>query len=74
MSKRDADQLVKELKRHFAATGSSYRIEKRGGHWHVVTEAGKSIARFGSTPSEHRFRLNTVTDLRRRGILPPGWR
>lgn len=74
MSKKDADQLRKDLIRFFAETGAPFSLERRGGHWHVVNAAGKSLARFASTPSEHRFRRNTITDLRQRGILPRDWR
>lgn len=74
MSKRDADQLVNQLRRHFRDSGSTLTIEKRGGHWHVVNAAGKSIARFASTPSDVKFRRNTVADLRRLGIVPADWR
>lgn len=74
MSRKDADQLVSDLRRFFAATGSRFSVERRGGHWHVVNENGSSVAAFGSTPSDHRFRANTITQLRRRGVVPPDWR
>lgn len=74
MSKKDADRLRKDLERHFAATGSGYTVEKRGGHWHVVNARGKSIVRFGSTPSDTRFRQNTTANLRRQGVVPEDFR
>lgn len=74
MSKKDADQLVQDLRSHFRDTGSDLAVEKRGGHWHVVNAAGKSITAFASTPSDHRFRPNAIAMLRQRGIVPPGWR
>jgi hypothetical protein len=74
VSKKDADQLVRDLTRYFTETSSRFSIVKRGSHWHVVTESGASVASFGSTPSDSRFRRNTVTQLRRRGIVPPEWR
>lgn len=74
MSQKDADQLVQDLRAHFKETGSSYTVEKRGNHWHVVTVKGASLVNFGSTPSDYRFRQNAITQLRRRGVVPPGWR
>jgi hypothetical protein len=74
MSKKDADQLVTALRQHLAENNSPLTVEKRGGHWHVVTENGSSIASFGSTPSDHRFKANASTLLRRRGIVPGDWR
>lgn len=74
MSKKDADQLVKDLRRYFKTEGLDYTIEKRGGHWHVLSENGKSVASFGGTPGNDRFRRNTIATLRQRGILPPDWR
>jgi hypothetical protein len=74
LSKKDADQLVKDLRGYFREAGLDLTIEKRGGHWHVVNPDGKSIGRFASTPSIDRFRRNTITDLRQRGILPRDWR
>jgi len=74
MSKKDADQLVKDLRAYFKAEDLDYTVEKRGGHWHVLTAEGKSVANFGSTPGDSRFRQNAITQLRRRGIVPPGWR
>jgi hypothetical protein len=73
-SKKEAEQLVRDLRRYFKSAGSPLTIEARGGHWHVVNENGKSLARFATTPSDHRFRQNTIGDLRRRGIVPPDFR
>jgi hypothetical protein len=74
MSRRDADQLVADLRRYFHSIGSDLTIEKRGGHWHVVRPNGQSLIGFESTPSDHRFRPNAITRLRRKGIIPPDWR
>ena len=74
MSKKDADQLVRDLRRFFAETGSRYSVERRGGHWHVVTPSGASVASFGGTPSDQRFRRNTVAQLRQRGIVDRNFR
>jgi hypothetical protein len=74
MSKRDADQLVTELRKHFKQSGSPYTVELRSGHWHVLTESGASLASFGTTPSDSRFRRNTVSQLRRRGIVSRDFR
>lgn len=74
MSKKDADRLVKDLRSHLKSAGSDYRVEKRGGHWHVVTPNGASLASFASTPSDSHFRGNTISQLRRRGIVPKDWR
>lgn len=74
MSKRDADQLVNDLRNYFRSAQSDLTIEKRGGHWHVVRPNGQSLIGFESTPSDHRFRANAITRLRRRGIIPTDWR
>jgi hypothetical protein len=74
MSKKDANQLVKDLRRYFKAEGLDYTLEIRGGHWHVVNAAGKSLVRFASTPSEHRFRQNETAALRRAGIVSGDFR
>lgn len=74
MSRRDADQLVNDLRRHFARTGAPYQVALRGGHWHVLTERGASLASFGQSPSDHRFRRNAIAQLRRRGIVTPDFR
>ncbi len=71
MSKRDADQLVKDLRRYFAAHGLDYTVDKaQGGHWFVFNPEGKRIsAGIESTPSDRRFRANAIARLRRRGIV-----
>lgn len=74
MSRKDADQLVKDLKRFFAETDAPYSVITRGGHWHVVNANGASLCNFAGTPSDNRFRLNAITQLRRRGIVPLDWR
>lgn len=74
MSKKDADQLVAALRKHFAETGGGLTVEKRSGHWHVVTTTGQSIYSFASTPSDSRFAKNAVADMRRREIVPRDWR
>jgi hypothetical protein len=74
VSKKDADQLVRDLRRYFRRAGSSYRLEVRGGHWHVVDGHGHSVYPFAGTPSDRRFRQNTVSDLRRLGVVPREWR
>lgn len=40
----------------------------------VLTERGASVASFGATPSDVKFRRNTVAQLRRRGIVSPDFR
>lgn len=74
MSKKDASQLVRDLRRYFAEVKAPYTLEVRGGHWHVVNQAGRSVASFGSTPSDNAFRRNTVAYLRQRGVIPRDWR
>lgn len=74
MSKRDADQLVTALRRYFRDNVLPYDVAMRGGHWHVLTERGASVASFGATPSDVKFRRNTVAQLRRRGIVSPDFR
>jgi hypothetical protein len=75
LSKKDADQLVKDLRTLFAASGSDLTIEKRkDGHWHVVKPNGQSLIAFAGTPSDHRFRPNVIYRLRQRGIVPKDWR
>lgn len=74
MSKRDADQLVRDLRRYFADTDRDFTIERRGGHWHVLRPNGTRAYSFGSTPSDQRFRRNTVGALRRLGIVGDDFR
>ena len=74
MSRKDANQLVRDLNRYFADNDLSYEVILRGGHWHVVTEKGASLANFGTTPSDVRFRQNAITQLRRRGIVGEDFR
>jgi hypothetical protein len=74
MSRKDANELVKDLREHFKQDRSGTTLELRGGHWHVVNPAGKSLAAFGSTPSDSRFRRNTISRLRNRGIVPRDFR
>jgi hypothetical protein len=74
MSRKDADELVSDLRKHFAETGKTHTFEKRRGHWHILNENGKTLASFGSTPSDNRFRKNAVATLRQRGIIPHDWR
>lgn len=74
MSKRDASELVRDLRRYFAETGRAFTVELRGGHWHVFRANGSSAGSFGSTPSDQRFRRNTVTQLRRRGVVGDDFR
>lgn len=75
MSKKDADQLVADLRRYFNTTRSDLTIEKRNdNHWHIVRPNGQSLIGFASTPSDHRFRPNAVKRLRQRGIVPRDWR
>lgn len=74
MSSKDARQLVRDVRDYFAVAGLDYRVIERGNHWHVVNANGNSLASFGGTPSDSRFRRNAVTQLRRRGIVPSDWR
>lgn len=75
VSRKDADQLKRDLEAHFKATGSDLTIEKRNdGHWHVTRPNGQSLIAFASTPSNNRFRPNTVKRLRQRGLIPRDWR
>lgn len=74
MSKKDANQLVNDLRKYFAENDPSYTLVKRGGHWHVLNAAGHSRAAFGTTPSDSRFRHNAIARLRQRGIVPHDWR
>ena len=74
MSSKDARQLVRDLRDYFNTAGLDYRVIERGNHWHVVNPSGNSLASFGSTPSDNKFRRNTITQLRRRGIVPLDWR
>jgi hypothetical protein len=74
MSSKDARQLVRDLRDYFAAHGLDYDVIQRANHWHVVTANGNSVASFGSTPSDVRFRRNAVTQLRRRGIIGDDFR
>jgi hypothetical protein len=58
---QDVRQLVRKLKRQ------GYLLEetKRGSHWEVRTKAGERVATFPSTPSDRRWRDNTLADIRR---------
>lgn len=73
-SKKDAEQLVRDLRRYFSEAGLDYTLVTRKGKWHVLNADGKSLASFASTPSNNRFRRNEVTWLRQRGIVPDDWR
>lgn len=74
MSRRDADQLVRALRRHWRATNRDYSFDQRRGHWHVLNADGQSIYSFGGTPSDGRFRLNTIRDLRRLDVVDTDFR
>lgn len=69
MSRKDANQLVQDLRAYFAETKRDFTVELRGGHWHVLRANGSSAGSFGQSPSDHRFRRNTVSQLRRRGVV-----
>jgi hypothetical protein len=58
--RREALQLVKRLRR------TGYQVEIVGtGHWEVRTEDGERITTFSSTPSDNRWKQNTVGNIRR---------
>lgn len=35
------------------------------GHWEVQTEDGERVSTFSETPSDHRWRANALSDIRR---------
>lgn len=74
MSRREASQLADRLQRYLRESGSEFTVGMRGGHWHVFTADGHSIASFPGSPRSHRFRANTIARLRQRGIVPRDWR
>lgn len=74
MSRRDAMELVRDLRQHWRDTGRDFTVELRAGHWQILRANGTRAYRFGSTPSDQRFRRNTVSDLRRLGIVAHDFR
>jgi hypothetical protein len=62
-----ATKDVKELRE--AVRQAGYRTVYQGGHWHVKNDAGKTLDTIPSTPSDRRWWENTVSRLRRKGIL-----
>lgn len=45
--------------------GFRLRRARRGGHWHVVNEAGRLVAVVAATPRSKRWKRTVEADLRR---------
>ncbi len=62
---KEVRKLVAQLERQ------GWRVELRGsGHYLAFSPDGKTIVLFASTPSDHRWRKNTIARLRRGGFDP----
>lgn len=74
MSQRDATRLVRDLRRNWADQGTGFTVELEGGHWSVRRANGTHVMHFPSTPSDHTFRRNTISRLRRHGVVDRDFR
>lgn len=73
--KKEADRLVRDLRKFFRWTDSRYSVEKvSGGHWAILAPSGGRVMTFPSTPSDVRFRHNAVARLRQKGVVPREFR
>lgn len=62
---KDLRPLVKQLK------DLGFHIESGGKHALIKSIEGKVVGSLPLTPSDHRTMKNTISDLRRAGVLPP---
>lgn len=67
MSNKEVRELVEEAKRQ------GWRCEGlASGHWKCLAPDGVGIVWIAGTPSDHRWKRNTVAQMKRHGFVPRG--
>lgn len=67
MSNKEVRELIEEALRQ------GWRCERlASGHWKCLAPDGVGIVWIAGTPSDHRWKRNTVAQMKRHGFVPRG--